>query len=283
MRKAILTMIGILCFAFVGKAQDSIVSVPKEVKAYLPLNDTVTLVKDSLTFEQRVEMINRKKRKQDSKLLRFEAGITGGFCGANNDSYMVELTFAYYPLVCAGVSFGLEWNDDRGGKPLVESLKDANGYEEYDPNRVTKINLNPSLAFRTPTLWFNKRHSSGLMLHCDPGFCLSVLPVNDRVTFDEVKDSYGVGHPASFGDSMNGENVVSRSVRNHGGKWFFWRVKSALTFRAGDVFLSLGWVTSNYNMEYCRNNIRYTNGKRYNGIDRFKHTNTIFASITGQF
>ncbi len=254
MKKVILAMIGILCFVLGCKAQGF-------------LNDTVVSSKDTLSFEQRVEKINRMKRKQEDRLLRFEAGVTGGLCDANNDSYMVELTIAYYPFTYAGVSFGLEWNDDRGGKPLTESLKDANGYEEYDPNRVTKINLNPSLAFRTPTLWINKRHSSGLMLHCDPGLCLSVLPINDTVAFDDV----------------NGEDVIARTVHNHGGKWLFWRVKSALTFRSGDVFLSLGWVTSNYNMEYCRNNIRYTNGKRYNGIERFKHTNTVFVSVTGQF
>lgn len=70
--------------------------------------------------------------------------------------------------------------------------------------------------------------------------CLSVIP-NGKVTFDEVKDGKGVGHPASFTDYQYG-NVVTRTVRNHGGKWCFWRVKSALTVRSGDVFLSLGWI-----------------------------------------
>lgn len=265
--KEMMILLAVLCFASKGKAQN-----------------TVALEKDSLTFEQHVEMVNRMKRKQDDKLLHFEAGLAGGFCSANNDSYMLELSIAYYPLAYAGFSFGLEWNDDRGGKPLMESLKDADGYEEYDPRRVTKINFNPSLAFRTPILWLNKRHSSGLMLHCDPGLCLSVLPVNDCVAFDEVKDIHGVGHPADYWtQALYGDNVYTRTVHNHGGKWFFWRVKSSVTFRSGDAFLSLGWVTSNYNMEYCRNNIRYTNGKRYNGIDRFEHTNTIFVSVAGQF
>ena len=67
-------------FCCLSKAQGTGVSVQKTNVSYLPLNDTVTLVKDSLSFEQRVEMVNRKKRKQDSKLLRFEAGITGGLC-----------------------------------------------------------------------------------------------------------------------------------------------------------------------------------------------------------
>ena len=171
MKKCLLTVLGILCLASNGKAQDS------------------------LTFEQRVDMINRMKRKQDSKLLRFTAGITGGLCDSNEDSYMVEITAAYYPLTYAGVSLGIEWND-------------------------IQINLNPSLAFRTPTLWLNKRHSSGLMLHCDPGLAMSLLR-NDRVTFDEAKDAHGVGHPVTFEDVARG-NVVTRSVRNHGGKWLMY-------------------------------------------------------------
>ncbi len=58
-----------------------------------------------MTFEQRVEMVNRMKLKQDTKLLRYVAGITGGLCDAN-EANMVELTFAYYPLTYAGVSCG---------------------------------------------------------------------------------------------------------------------------------------------------------------------------------
>lgn len=282
MMKKTLMLLSVLCLVLGSKAQNTVASPRGEVKAYRSLNDTVTLVKDSLTFEQRVEMINRKKRQQDSKLLRFTAGITGGLCDSNEDSYMVELTFAYYPLVYAGVSFGIEWNDNRGGKPLSEKLTDANGYEVYDPDRVEQINLTPGLAFRTPTLWLGKRHTTGLMLHCEPGLSISPFP-NDRVTFDEVMDKQGVGHPATFWSMGEGAPVTTRTVRNHGGKWHFWRMKSAVTFRTGDLFLSIGWLTSNYNIECCRNNIRYTNGKRYNGIEKYKYTNTIFASITGQF
>ena len=100
--------------------------------------------------------------------------------------------------------------------------------------------------------------------------------------FTEIKDAQGVGHPASYTDELYG-NITTRNVRNHGGKWLAWRIKSALTFRSGDVFLSLGWLTSDFNIENGRNNIRYTKGKRYNGIEKYKHTNTFFASITGQF
>lgn len=105
---------------------------------------------------------------------------------------------------------------------------------------------------------------------------------NDKVTFYEMKDAQGVGHPTTMPDNLY-HNVTERTVRNHGGKWCFWRVKSSVTLRSGDVFLSLGWIASNYNIEYCRNNIYYTKGKRYNGIDKYKHSGTLFASITCQF
>lgn len=258
MEKIFFTISLYLCFACQAKAQDS------------------------LSFEQHVEQINRMKRKIDDRLLTFETGVTGGFRSDNEDYYMVELSGAYYPFKYAGVSLGLEWNDNRGGEPLTVSLKDANGYEEYNPDRIIQLNLTPSLAFRTPTLWMSKRHSWGLMLHCEPGLCLSILPINDKVTFDEVKDSKGVGHPASYQDYLYG-NPTTRTVRNHGGKWCFWRVKSAVTVRSGDLFLSLGWIASDYNIEYCRNNIYYTHGKRYNGIEKYKHSCTLFASIRGQF
>ena len=232
MKRSLFIILGALCFAIAGKAQGSDVSVQKKNTDYSFLNDTVEAVKDSMTFEQRVEMINRMKLKQDTKLLRYVAGITGGLCDANESSYMVELTFAYYPLTYAGVSCGIEWNDNHGDRPLIERYED----DEYDPKRIIQINLTPGLAFRTPTLWLSKRRTAGLMLHCEPGLCITPF-YNDIVSFTEIKDAQGVGHPASYTDELYG-NVTTRTVRNHGGKWLAWRIKSALTFRSGDVFLS---------------------------------------------
>ena len=104
MKRSLFIILGTLCFAIAGKAQGSDVSVQKKNTGYRILNDTMEAVKDSMTFEQRVEMINHMKRKHDTKLLRFEDGITGGICDTSERSYMVELTFAYYPLTYAGVS-----------------------------------------------------------------------------------------------------------------------------------------------------------------------------------
>ena len=197
MKRSLFIILGALCFAIAGKAQGSDVSVQKKNTDYSFLNDTVEAVKDSMTFEQRVEMINRMKLKQDTKLLRYVAGITGGLCDANESSYMVELTFAYYPLTYAGVSCGIEWNDNHGDRPLIERYED----DEYDPKRVIKINLTPGLAFRTPTLWLSKRRATGLMLHCEPGLCITPF-CNDKVKFTEIKDAQGVGHPASYTDEL---------------------------------------------------------------------------------
>ena len=184
MKRSLFIILGTLCFAIAGKAQGSDVSVQKKNTDYSFLNDTVEAVKDSMTFEQRVKIINRMKRKQNTKLLRYEAGITGGFCDANENSYMVELTFAYYPLTYAGVSCGIEWNDNHGDRPLIDRYED----DEYDSKRVIQINLTPGLAFRTPTLWLSKRRSTGLMLHCEPGLCITPF-CNDKVKFTEIKDA----------------------------------------------------------------------------------------------
>ena len=91
-----------------------------------------------------------------------------------------------------------------------------------------------------------------------------------------------MGHPASYTDELYG-HVTTRNVRNNCAKWLAWSIKSDLNFRSGDVFLSLGWLTSDFNIENGRNNIRYTKGKQYNDIEKYKHTNTLFASITVQF
>ena len=167
MKRSLFIILGVLCFAIAGKAQGSDVSVQKANTGYRILNDTVEAVKDSMTFEQRVEMINRMKLKQDTKLLRYVAGITGGLCDANESSYMVELTFAYYPLTYAGVSCGIEWNDNHGDRPLIERYE----YDEYDPKRIIQINLTPGLAFRTPTLWLSKRRTGRYRHRTSPRRC----------------------------------------------------------------------------------------------------------------
>lgn len=209
--------------------------------------------------------------------VQFEGPIQKGKTSYNIGMRRSWLDLLSRPLTYAGVSCGIEWNDNHGDRPLIERYED----DEYDPKRVIKINLTPGLAFRTPTLWLSKRRAAGLMLQCEPGLCITPF-YNDRVSFTEIKDAQGVGHPASYTDELYG-NATIRTVRNHGGKWLTCRIKSALTFRSGDVFLSLGWLTSDFNIENGRNNIHYTKGKRYNGIEKYKHTNTLFASITGQF
>ena len=79
MKRSLFIILGTLCFAIAGKAQGSDVSVQKKNTDYSFLNDTVEAVKDSMTFEQRVEMINRMKLKQDTKLLRYVAVLRADF------------------------------------------------------------------------------------------------------------------------------------------------------------------------------------------------------------
>ena len=98
--------------------------------------------------------------------------------------------------------------------------------------------------------------------------------------FTEIKDAQGVGHPASY-DELYGNITTNRAES--------WRKMAGLAHQVG-FDLPFGRCVSVFGMadkrlQYrkWRNNIRYTKGKRYNGIEKYKHTNTLFASITGQF
>ena len=167
-----------------------------------------------------------------------------------------ELDYQWYPLDYVGLGIGLELDDDNGNRPLIESGDD----DDYDPDRIVKLNIHPMLSFRTPTLWMNKQHSWGLLLRCDPGLVLS-FPRNFR--FED-------------GNRVAYERFT---LKNRGGRWKFWRVRSAVSVRVNQALISLGWSASNYNIAYCRNNMYYQ-GKRYYGHDSYDKTFSLFAAFT---
>ena len=109
-------------------------------------------------------------------LLPLASHLQVGLNTSEETSVGYELDYQWYPLDYVGLGIGLELDDDNGNRPLIESGDD----DDYDPDRIVKLNIHPMLSFRTPTLWMNKQHSWGLLLRCDPGLVLS-FPRNDKV------------------------------------------------------------------------------------------------------
>jgi len=195
----------------------------------------------------------------------WSAGLSLGIEDANDDSWSIELHGAWLPLKYAGISLGLAM--DRSGTSLVELFSDNDDYDDDDPDKIYKLNIIPALSFRTPTLWLNKAHDYGLLLSCEPGILFS-FPANDKIWVEEP----GIG--------MHGEKVAYRHrVRNKGGETTFWRIRSFLGIRFAGGMISLGWDTSNYNIELCRKNM-YVKGHRIYGRDHYKHSKTVFLAIS---
>lgn len=210
---------------------------------------------------------NKVRQTDDEPLPTQMATLLGGINVAEDASLDLELSYAWFPLHYAGVAMSLGVDDNYGDKPLIGHTDEDN--YEYDPDRIIRVNLIPSLAFRTPTLWLRKDHDYGLMLQCEPGMMMSV-PKNDKVYFWERSPSAVPQEYASY---------ARYKATNHDGKWLFWRVKTSLSLRVDDCILSLGWMVSNYNIAYCRNNMYYQ-GRRIYGYDNYDMTNSLFASIS---
>lgn len=198
-------------------------------------------------------------------MVTLQAGISTG----DDASLAYELGYTWYPLRYAGLSLGLELDDNKGEKGLFSS--DEYDRFTYDHTRVVRLNLHPALAFRLPLVqWRQKRRM--LTVQCNPGLVVSV-PKNDskRITSpifsEEAYDS-------------NGKYIYKQMhLKNRDGKWLAWRVRSALTLCGDEWAISLGWSISNYNILSCRNNMYYK-GKRVSGYDRLEKTNTLFVAAS---
>lgn len=210
-----------------------------------------------------VDSLARVEAKEFGRLPKQAASLQVGLNTSEETSVGYELDYQWYPLDYVGLGIGVELDDDYGNRPLIEAEDD----DDYDPDRIVKLNIHPMLSFRTPTLWMNKRHSWGLLLRCDPGLVLS-FPRNDKVYYSGFR----------FDD---GNRVVHEgfTLKNHDGRWKFWRVRSAVSVRVDQSLISLGWSISNYNIAYCRNNMYYQ-GKRYYGYDNYDKTFSLFVAFT---
>ncbi len=214
-----------------------------------------------------IDSLMNAEKKEMHRIPRQMLTLQVGFNVGDDASVATELDYHYYPLKYAGLGFGMEVDDNHGNDPLVFGSMGEDD-DAYDVDRILKVNFHPMLAFRTPSLWFGHDRSWGAMLRCDPGVVLSV-PANDVIYVTENvrrdEDGIWIEH--------------NRTIRNHGGKWFFWRVRSGLSVYNETAMVTLGVSYSNYNINYCRNHME-NNGHRLYGHDSFSHTVSLFVSAS---
>ena len=203
-------------------------------------------------------------------LPKFSATLQAGFNVSSNASVAWELGAAWYPMTYAGVGLSLELDDNKGDDGLLSSVE--NGREEYNPDRIVRFNLHPSLAFRTPRWWMGRRRNVGVMLQCNPGLVLS-FPRNDS----KWVDTWPFGEDVK---ELDGRKIYTRRhLKNRDGEWLAWRVRTALSFCTDDGAISIGYSVSNYDINSCRNNLYYK-GKRVGGVDHLSMTHSLFISLS---
>lgn len=236
----------------------------EKMKRFLIAILLILFTQSSFSQKINVDSLLNAEKKELHKIPRQMATFQAGFNTGNDVSVAFELDYQYYPLKYMGFGIGAELDDNYGDEPLIGSHDDT----EYDADRIVKANFHPMLSFRTPTIWFSHDSSWGMMLRCDPGLVFSV-PANDKIYITESVT------PSEFVEPI-AHNVT---IHNHGGKWFFWRVRTGLSFYNEFGMITIGWSTSNYNINYCRNNMVYK-GERLYGHGSFSHTNSLFIALS---
>lgn len=185
--------------------------------------------------------------------------FTAGLLAYGSDpGYSLELSYAFFPVKYVGASLGLEFTRMLGSDgTYIDLLHDIN----EDDAKVMHFNLNPSVCFRSPILWF-KGHESGLQLQVSPG-----------AQFTMPKRSVVI-------DEHNGSGIVMRDyeIKCDNSRYVFWRVKSSVSWTDGQSHISLGYSMSNYDVYVFRRNLSF-NGKKIFSDGRHKFLHTFFVSV----
>lgn len=218
-----------------------------------------------------VDSLMKAQRKESHQIPRMMVGYEFNINDADDVTFSHEIDFHWYFLKYFGLGFGAELDTNNTNTSLYWWMNDDHyddDYYRYEPDDITKINFHPMLSFRSPTLWFSHDRSWGLMLRCDPGLVMS-LPANDHVWIS----------PNDFPPMSEVPVEGNVKVSNHGGKWLFYRMRTALSVYNEFGMFSVGWSFSDYNINYCRNNMVYKGHKFYHH-DGYSNTGTLFFALS---
>lgn len=195
----------------------------------------------------------------------FYAGLSAY---GSEPTYNLELSYSYFFLPNIGVTGGIEYIDnyDRYGGFSTEINGRKCEIKDEDA-RIQKFSFNFLASFKTPIVWLNRKHESGLIYHCDPGICISI-PWNDRVSLWEIDQQ----HPFL--------EEVTHTVNNHNGQVMSWKVRNRISYRIPDAEVSIGYTISNFDLFGGRRNMKINNRPLWHDLPSHKFTHTVFVSVS---
>lgn len=175
-----------------------------------------------------------------SENLNKEITVSAGF--ANWDGWIAGAGFSYFMKPYLGISVGIDFMSafnslSVSGRVPGRNLRwitDGSTYDQDSKSSTHKrIQLNPSLIFRTPKWLILKNQDLYLSLSAEPGLILT-LP-NASVDVDYIPDvKSGVLAP-----------VDRKSFHNSGGQWLFAKMGLGLNLHLDELSFGLKYGFSN--------------------------------------
>lgn len=187
----------------------------------------------------------------------------------NNESWEVEPSVTYYFSKYIGVTLGLNVTSQynqvgfsgtiAGNSRIYWSIED-------DETNVAKFLLHPAISLRTPILWLDKDHETGLTIQIEPGMYIA-LPVNDQIT-------------VNYRDKERNSTIIdSKRVSNTKGECVFWNVRGSISLNIDRFVLSTGYSISNFDIYSGRRNIVVENLKLDQKLPIREYTYSFFISL----
>lgn len=187
----------------------------------------------------------------------------------NNQSWEVEPSVTYYFSKYIGVTLGLnvtsQYNQVGFSGTIAGNSRIYWSIEDDEAN-VAKFLLHPAISLRTPILWLDKDHETGLTIQIEPGMYIA-LPVNDQIT-------------VNYRDKERNSTIIdSKRVSNTKGECVFWNVRGSISLNIDRFVLSTGYSISNLDIYSGRRNIVVENLKLDQKLPIREYTYSFFISL----
>lgn len=187
----------------------------------------------------------------------------------NNESWEVEPSVTYYFSKYIGGTLGLNVTSQYNQAGFSGTISGNNRIYwsiEDDEANVAKFLLHPGISLRTPVLWLDKDHETGLTIQIEPGLYMA-LPVNDRVT-------------VNYRDKEHNSAIIdSKRVSNTKGGCIFWNMRGSISLNMDRFVLATGYSISNFDIYSGRRNIVVENLKLDEKLPIKEYTYSFFLSL----
>ncbi|MDH6306928.1 hypothetical protein M2459_003572 [Parabacteroides sp. PF5-5] len=215
---------------------------------------------------------------QTDKFYRHEAQFTSGL--NTQEAFEMELAYSFLFNKYIGITVGLNMMDQSYQRMMCSGAEDYNlfqsllcGCDDYDDylfwesrkvEYASALLFRPAVRFSYPLL--KESGDDVLFFNMETGLFMSLIP-NERLTFDREDGYYG----------------NSTTVKNRGGEWLFYHLKSYLSLNLDRFLVSVGYSISNFDIFDSRRNMVVDGIAMRDTLRDKKNTSTVFLAVAYRF